>query len=351
MATISAAIMSHPSRQHEATLLARRLDCFNPVVVLDPAPDEEPSALRAAAEAWALAGSADYHLVLQDDVVPCRDFTSLLGHCAERSPTPVTALFADWASANGQSVRLAALRGDSYAPMVQASVPPQGLLTRRDEAQRLARECARAVAAGRTRDSQLVWEFAVRNGPGACLAVPNLVQHDIAESASIWPLKVRRGPIRSACFADDVRGPIDFRTPRSLPGDLVPYVNWKQQAVIATPARAEQRSEQVPALEWLLSAGYDAAGLVGEFRQVLAPHRDGLRPLSQPLLFEVYLACVATVRLGHRVDHMCSSCSSAALETMLSGAARNTADLSSCPRIVAAAREYVAHALHDREWI
>lgn len=73
---LSAAIMAHPARRPEAESVQAALD--RPVeIVYDtvPEPSRDPrQRWRTGRRAWeAHASDADWHLVLQDDAVPCRD--------------------------------------------------------------------------------------------------------------------------------------------------------------------------------------------------------------------------------------------------------------------------------------
>lgn len=81
--SLSLSIMACPPRAKHATLLAERLEAqatlarsegftvFAPVVSVDT---EMRGCGFGASRAWALAGAATHHLVVQDDVLTCRDF-------------------------------------------------------------------------------------------------------------------------------------------------------------------------------------------------------------------------------------------------------------------------------------
>ncbi|NEE50650.1 hypothetical protein G3M55_39350, partial [Streptomyces sp. SID8455] len=83
-------------------------------VVVDPSPEAGPGALRTARAAWAaVAPDATHHVVLQDDVVPCREFAAQVAHAVRELPDTPLALYANWNSWNGAATRAAALQGAS----------------------------------------------------------------------------------------------------------------------------------------------------------------------------------------------------------------------------------------------
>jgi hypothetical protein len=75
--SLSVAVMTHPRRRDHAQKLAAALHPYPVDIVLDPAPDGPPESLRTAVRAWAAAGDATHHLVVQDDIVVTDGF---IGH-------------------------------------------------------------------------------------------------------------------------------------------------------------------------------------------------------------------------------------------------------------------------------
>jgi hypothetical protein len=84
--SLSAAVMAHPSRADLVEDLLGRLDQPVPVV-WDQVNDRHDTGVRALA---AFDPAATHHLVLQDDVLPCRDLlasiTAALAHVPEGHP-------------------------------------------------------------------------------------------------------------------------------------------------------------------------------------------------------------------------------------------------------------------------
>lgn len=339
---ISATVMAHPSRRAHAERLAASLDRFGASVTLDPDPGGEPSAMRTAELAWAAAGDADYHLVVQDDVVLCADFPARLeavgGHGFD-----LVSLFADWGTSNGQSVRLAALQSFGVARIVQASIPPQAVLLRSDSAQEFAELCGEARRNGESRDSKMLCQFAAMRGLRAGISVPNLVQHDLVHVQSIWPEKVRRGPIRSAFFADDTAGwaPAGSGAGELAPSGAVPYVGWEIDARVATPTRLGSPPSETSAVGWLAEHGADEVSLVGAFHEVWRDVWPTDPPLTRPALYEVFLASAAA---GSSLSGRGVSCGPA-IETVVPGALRNVVDFAALPDLRAEAAEFVARSM------
>lgn len=96
MTTLSAAIMAHPARKGTALALQSSLDrdvpiCWDP----NPVPSADTAQRwvtgRAAWEVG-LAAGADWHMVLQDDVVACRDLLAGLEVALGRFPKRPTGL-------------------------------------------------------------------------------------------------------------------------------------------------------------------------------------------------------------------------------------------------------------------
>jgi len=93
---ISYAIMTHPSRAEMAEELRARLERIRPrgVSYLGTAVDELGEGPWASCrKAWELGrhGFCEYHLVLQDDVIPCRDFLQAAKYLLSATPTPMDA--------------------------------------------------------------------------------------------------------------------------------------------------------------------------------------------------------------------------------------------------------------------
>ncbi|MFF4364913.1 hypothetical protein [Streptomyces sp. NPDC001594] len=202
---ISAAVMAHPRRLAEAARLAEALRPWQAVVAVDPDPDGPPTTLRTARAAWSrIRPGATHHLVLQDDVEPCRDFLRRVEAAVSEHPDTPLAFYANWNSWNGAATRAAALQGASWVPAVPGEwVPTLALLLPRRDVTALLSAVPEAGAEPEPDDVVLARELAAR-GRGVLISVPHLVEH--VGSASIIG-NDRFGPRHSACFADDVTAP------------------------------------------------------------------------------------------------------------------------------------------------
>ena len=86
---VSASIMSHPDRAEHVIELARRIDRTVPIYWDQdgPASGNADRVWRTARGAWSLADpAADYHVLIQDDAVPCMDFLAGLEEALEFVP-------------------------------------------------------------------------------------------------------------------------------------------------------------------------------------------------------------------------------------------------------------------------
>jgi hypothetical protein len=89
---VSASIMAHPSRAHEVGQLREALDRNVPVHwdQAGPPSGKGDRVWSVAREAWLMADpSADFHVLLQDDAVPCRDLLAGLEQALDWAPDNV----------------------------------------------------------------------------------------------------------------------------------------------------------------------------------------------------------------------------------------------------------------------
>ncbi|RLU81311.1 hypothetical protein CTZ27_32720 [Streptomyces griseocarneus] len=204
---VSAAVMAHPSRLAEAETLAALLAPLRARVALDPRPDGPPTTLRAARAAWAAIGDdATHHLVLQDDVVLCRDFTARVEAAVREHPDTPLAFYANWNSWNGAATRAAALQGASWVPAVPGEwVPTLALLLPRRDVTALLDAVPGDGAEPEPDDVVLARELGAR-GRQVLISVPHLVEH-VGRPSIVG--NDGYGPRHSTCFADDVHTPED----------------------------------------------------------------------------------------------------------------------------------------------
>ena len=176
---VSAAVMAHPSRSARAYRLAERLAVYRARVVLDPEPDGPPSSLRTARRAWAAVGDdATHHLVIQDDAVPLPSLEAAVARAVASRRHDAVALFTEWGSYTSYALRLAALAGEAYAPILDRYVPSVALLL----PAAVARDFAAATADGETKDDVALAGFLAGAGIPIAVAVPCPVDHRNPES-------------------------------------------------------------------------------------------------------------------------------------------------------------------------
>jgi hypothetical protein len=212
---LSAAVMTHPGRLTAARRLCAELAELQPVIALDTDPGRPDSVARNAQRAWAAADAkATHHLVLQDDVTPCRGFASGLFDALARRPGDALSLFTEWGSASSFAVRLAALAGRRWAPVIDPYVPTVGVVL----PAHAAREFAARGASLAPQDDVGMALLLAELGVSAHVAVPNPVEHLGTESlagndfmgerraalAGPWP------PASADADADDLRCDIPY---------------------------------------------------------------------------------------------------------------------------------------------
>ncbi|MEV0647519.1 hypothetical protein AB0I28_19860 [Phytomonospora sp. NPDC050363] len=296
LSTLSTVVMAHPSRRAQAEGLRGRHPRLDISVVFDPEPEGPPSALRTAAVAWSRVGpAATHHLVLQDDVTLCRGFEHLVTFAIGTRPSEAIVLFSEWSGPTGQVGRLAALLGRTWTPVAEHSVPPVGIVLSRELALGFADFISSTARPGMDRDSQLLYEYLNSAGVVPHVCVPNLVEHDLFATSSIWPGNVTKGLRRSMCFADDVAGPWDFRAgPSALP-PFIPYHSYKSLSAMTAFARdADNHWRYGHTAEVLAAMGVDLSGLEAEFGESLAEFSDRLGRLVSPaFLHESWLTAAA----------------------------------------------------------
>lgn len=91
MASLSAAVMAHPSRGSMVDELLDQLDREIPVswdVEGPPSPDKAKR-WRVGTAAWRMNGDADWHMVIQDDVLVCSDLIAGLEKALDHVPDHV----------------------------------------------------------------------------------------------------------------------------------------------------------------------------------------------------------------------------------------------------------------------
>ncbi|GAA0802213.1 hypothetical protein [Spirilliplanes yamanashiensis] len=284
---LSAAIMTHPARLDRARALRDRHPEHRFRIVVDPHPEQGPSALRTARLAWAAADPcATHHMVVQDDAV-LGDPDSIEAAVRQR-PTDALSLFTEWGSATSFAVRLAALAGvpwaetvDHYTPTVAAVLPAA-----------VARGFAEYPATV-PQDDVALRTYLLREGVSGYVPVPGLADHDPGVSLTGNDVM---GARRAACHLPGAAGP-DGRT--AFSPAVLPFFSWVEGRALCNvredPAGAAWRRE-LPA--WYFAhRGLDAAEVAERGKAAVRPHAGG--PVAPILLYGLWVtACQFGVELA-----------------------------------------------------
>ncbi|MFE0457842.1 hypothetical protein ACFW1A_01110 [Kitasatospora sp. NPDC058965] len=168
--------MAHPHRDEAAKRLQKQYPELGIRIVHDPDPDGPPATLRTARLAWgAVAAGATHHLVLQDDVELCQGFAEAVHRAVVAGPVGPLSFFANWASRSGQMLRLAALSGAGWAPVLDEYVPAQALLLPAGLAAEFARYAQTLHFT--VPDNQAMSAFLAAKQLNTYVSCPNLVEH------------------------------------------------------------------------------------------------------------------------------------------------------------------------------
>ncbi|MDG9694219.1 hypothetical protein QC281_29450 [Streptomyces sp. DH17] len=178
---LSSAVMAHPARRARAQALVDRHPELGARPVFDPRPAAAASALRTARLAWAAGDdAATHHLVIQDDVALSPGFTSDLLRLIAVRPADVLCLYVDWGSLSGTALRMAALLGHAWSPVVERGyVPTVGMVM----PAALAREFAACTETGGRLshggvDDAAMLEFTRQRGIVPLTPVGRLLEHE-----------------------------------------------------------------------------------------------------------------------------------------------------------------------------
>lgn len=268
-------------------------------IAYDPAPEEGPTAVRAAAAAWRrVADDATHHLVLQDDALPCAGFGGLVRRAVGAQPSRPLTFFAPWSDATAQLARVAAITGRTWCPLVEYATPSVAIILPRELAEGYADHLDRHRGSVHGRDSALLADFLRAAGREPLLCVPNPVDHDRPRASSCWPRNFLKGMRRSVCFRDDVRGGTAINAESVGRPRIVPYVNPQSMtSVWLTGHRRVSLADYRPrsVVDLLNSTGFSDRELVGHFhgriRQDLPRAAEAL--FNDALLFEVWVTAFA----------------------------------------------------------
>jgi hypothetical protein len=282
--------MAHPSRREHAEQLLRRHPELDVQIVFDPDPGGGPATLRTALAAWSrVKDGATHHLVLQDDVQLCHDFSAVMLQALSVAPVGAIAFFANWFASTSQSVRLAALAGASWAPVADPWAPTQALVLPAE----LAADFA-SFAEGYTKDkpdNRAMSEFLEVRGVPIYVSVPNLVQHRPTPSLLLNDLLY--GLRDSVVFPESADvGPAPFTDRTVAPpavaniglGDFESFCHYD-------PLIGKPRSSTAPGPEVLIRHGLTAPELGESFFSELDYHPKAVATgLGESLLFQLWIA-------------------------------------------------------------
>jgi hypothetical protein len=262
---VSVAVMSHPRRNHEASLLAERLEGAR--VVCDPEPGEDPSPLKTSLHAWrAVEPGATHHLVVQDDIDLSDGFLRRVRAGVQLFPDSAIAFYCNWNSANGAAVRLAAAAGATWAEETGAEYFPTLAMVLPSRHIDAYLEFAAPFAGLWRDDDEVVREFLVSRGIGAVLSVPSLVQHGHLPSLAG---NAAHGIRRAACFSPRVA----HDEAREAVAHSIAQIPWLKAGRVLSMVRSGAQPHsgaqpdylRRPWTEMLAPLRLDAADLRGRF--------------------------------------------------------------------------------------
>lgn len=296
---LSVAVMTHPSRRRLADRLAVTHPDLNITVVSDPEPDGPPGSFRTARAAWSsVAPDATHHLVLQDDVELCANFSTALRTAIASRRAAAVSLFAEWGSRTSHGLRIAAITGRAWAQVTDTYVPSQGLVLPAEVARAADRHLARAEAQAIPDDQALLRYLTDSHVP--CYAfLPNLLEHSDVASL-VGNTEMGRRP--SVCFFAGGATPGELAhladPEAAAVTDYVPYFSWTEATAYfgVRDAAAPERWRLVPAAEVFGRRGIDRRALAQAFDRAVRQPRTGpdLREDFGPiLLHQLWLTAAA----------------------------------------------------------
>ncbi|GHJ47880.1 hypothetical protein Cs7R123_52220 [Catellatospora sp. TT07R-123] len=281
--SLSAAVTAHPRRREAARALAASVPGLAFDVVEDPDPDGPPSALRAARLAWRLADPGATHRVLvQDDMRLADGFAALVRRAAAAQPESILCLFTEWGSRTSPAVRLAALAGAGWAPLLDPYVPTTAVVLPTAVAHALAEFPAEPGEP----DDVLLLRFTRVHGLTPLVSCPNLVEHEVGES--LVGNDILHGPRHAALLA----GPgVPFPADVVLAVRMVPHL-LLFEGVAMCQVREEAGWRLVRAHDFLAPSGVTVPDLLDRYAEQARRHDPAgraRRVVADSLLFQLWL--------------------------------------------------------------
>lgn len=201
---LACVVMAHPSRALYARRLCRRLG-RGTRIVYDPDPEGPANPWRTARSAWAAleATSGITHgLVVQEDIIPCRQFLSHAKRALEAKPARVASFFlGNNATVTWQRMLVAQSASDaswvegfhaSWVPALALALPVDlipSLVEFDDGSQPIA-------------DDEVYGRWCRLHGLAWHATIPSLVDHD-DDAPSLMRDPYARGARRAACWVGE----------------------------------------------------------------------------------------------------------------------------------------------------
>jgi hypothetical protein len=285
---ISAAVMTHPSREASARRVLSQLSEVDAKLAVDPDPDGPPSAVRSAQLAFsATADSATHHLVVQDDITVPAGYHDALLQAVAAHPEAAISLFVEWGSRTANLARWAAFAGRSFVPVINPYMPTVALVVPAALAKELAQHLALATDSDEP-DDRAILRFLQSKGTPSLVVVPNLVEHlDLPSLTGNDDHGMRRATSLWSAGAPAV-GPDVLEVPRYLP-----FVAWTTGAAFVIDTHNDVISAHRPAVDVLTEWGVGEAQLGEAFQSALKSAPGLPSRVEERLLFEVWVTAVA----------------------------------------------------------
>ncbi|MBV7245842.1 hypothetical protein [Streptomyces sp. MW-W600-10] len=291
---LSSVVMTHPTRRKQAQALLDDHPELGLRMVLDPLPDATASALRTARLAWAGSeAEVTHHLVVQDDVALSPGFAEdLLALIADR-PADVLCLYVDWGSLSGAALRIAAMLGHAWSPVVEPGyVPTVGMVMPAALASEFA--ASHDEPGHRGIDDVAMLDFLRERGITPLTPVGRLLEHEGNDSLVG---NARQGRRHAA-----TAGGVDLSRTGVLPvPDRLAHMLWTEgEGLLCVRDPSARKGWRYTPVETVLrAANASPAKVFDALRQELesSPSRDRMRDLlSIVLARELWLTGIL---LGH----------------------------------------------------
>lgn len=252
--SLTSTVMAHPLRSSEAERVLADLALPGAEVVFDPRPEAPRDSLRTAAAALSRAtpDKSTHHLLLQDDTLLTKDFSTSVLECCRLHPDAALSFFVEWGSRTAVLARMAAFSGISAVPVINPYMPSLALAMPSAPSATLARRMSSGSDAGEA-DDQAILRLLREEGVRTLVMVPNLVEHGDLPSLTG---NTGQGVRRSVCFAAEGDARFDASV-LDLPR-LLPFYAWNTGNAVVIDTTDDVPSSHRPTEDVLESWGLDA---------------------------------------------------------------------------------------------